>query len=325
MHRLRRLRSQINYFPFFGHCRNRKDQRIYFDELGKKLGIKKLEDWYNVDITNEIRIDERLLYYYKGSIIDALRSVYDEFDWIPWKFTLIRLPRRFWTDPYNVQRYLRWISMELQLVEMASWKQISNQDIRSIRGGGNFLHCNGGLFSVLSTYFPRFTSNWKASTYDNENKRQKLLFHIMQLLFPYAEFSTNYCRWPKRSLQLDIFSEKLSLALEYQGIGHYRWLFKCGPPERQKERDRHKRTLCEAEGLTLIEIPCWWWNGNMETLIESIVQHRPDLRHVCLHESGKYTGRPKSNPKSRMYNISKMNMPDFPLVTVRQPADCISW
>lgn len=120
-------------------------------------------------------------------------------------------------------------------------------------------------------------------------------------------------------MELDIYSEKLKIAFEYQGGHHYFQTFKkthanssrhtptntlrkrsSVPPSssssstgfrpkdhtinrnyrgfffRQLVRDEEKRIACEAEGITLIEVP-YWWDGNVASLMATIKSARPDL------------------------------------------------
>ena len=57
-------------------------------------------------------------------------------------------------------------------------------------------------------------------------------------------------------LELDIFSEKYKLAVEYQGDQHYRPLDIYGGEgsfKKQKERDTLKKKICENNGILLLE------------------------------------------------------------------------
>lgn len=63
-----------------GHWKNWNSQRIFFDNLSKKLNIKRPSDWSNV---NKQVLAEHgagsLLTYHKGSKIRLMESVYPGF------------------------------------------------------------------------------------------------------------------------------------------------------------------------------------------------------------------------------------------------------
>jgi hypothetical protein len=66
-------------------------------------------------------------------------------------------------------------------------------------------------------------------------------------------------------MELDIFVESLSLAIEYQGEYHYEGFWGGrGITNNSQEiesiqlRDRQKKDACEKLGITLIEIPFTW-------------------------------------------------------------------
>jgi hypothetical protein len=78
-------------------------------------------------------------------------------------------------------------------------------------------------------------------------------------------------------MQLDVYIPSLSLAFEYQGIQHYKDVFRFGStPLMYQIRDKQKREACAAAKITLIEIP-YWWNKHKESLLATIHQARPDM------------------------------------------------
>jgi len=60
-------------------------------------------------------------------------------------------------------------------------------------------------------------------------------------------------------LELDIFIPSLQLAFEYQERHHYTTTEIVQTPlEETQARDKLKKELARAKGITLIEVPCWW-------------------------------------------------------------------
>ena len=89
------------------------------------------------------------------------------------------------------------------------------------------------------------------------NVYETKLFDSLSKDFPELEFIHSY-RNKKilNRLELDIFSEKYKLAVEYQGDQHYRPLDIYGGEDsfkKQKERDTLKKKICENNGILLLE------------------------------------------------------------------------
>lgn len=73
--------------------------RKYFDLLGEKLGIQKLDDWYQISHLEAIEVSfiysrcshvkhgaGLYLVEFENSLIKSLMSIYPEHHWKPWKF-----------------------------------------------------------------------------------------------------------------------------------------------------------------------------------------------------------------------------------------------
>jgi hypothetical protein len=73
-----------------------------------------------------------------------------------------------------------------------------------------------------------------------------------------------------------IFIPSLSLAIEYQGEGHFTQLTAYGELAEHQRRDNQKRILSQEYGITLIEIP-YWWPKTLESLCATISHYRPDI------------------------------------------------
>ena len=73
------------------------------------------------------------------------------------------------------------------------------------------------------------------------------------------DFLRNPVTGGRFNLELDCYNPEMKLAVEYQGIQHYKFVpyFHQNKAtfENQKYRDHLKRMLCEQKGITLIEVP----------------------------------------------------------------------
>jgi hypothetical protein len=81
-----------------------------------------------------------------------------------------------------------------------------------------------------------------------------------------------------RNLELDCYNDKLKLAVEYNGIQHYKW---CSFAKQsysdfreQIRRDRIKVDLCEQHGVYLIVVP---YNVTLSQIPTYIMYHLPEI------------------------------------------------
>lgn len=86
---------------------------------------------------------------------------------------------------------------------------------------------------------------------------ETLLYSIIKNIFPDTKIIRHHRpEWLNR-LELDLFLPDLSLAFEYQGQQHFYPVDAWGGKAKLLqlvERDKFKRTLCQAKNITLIEI-----------------------------------------------------------------------
>lgn len=75
------------------------------------------------------------------------------------------------------------------------------------------------------------------------------------------DFLNNPVTGGKHNLELDCFDKDLRIAVEYNGIQHYKFIpfFHKNKEtfQNQKYRDYMKRQMCKDNGILLIEVPYW--------------------------------------------------------------------
>ena len=92
---------------------------------------------------------------------------------------------------------------------------------------------------------------------------------IVKSIFPDAIYQYT-ADWLKEQ-SLDIFIPSINVAIEYQGLQHFRAVDYFGGEvgfEKTKKRDEIKRNKCFEQGITLIE-----WNFN-EPLSEEFIKSK---------------------------------------------------
>eukprot|EP01114_Cavostelium_apophysatum_P002651 TRINITY_DN1234_c0_g1_i1.p1 TRINITY_DN1234_c0_g1~~TRINITY_DN1234_c0_g1_i1.p1 ORF type:complete len:573 (+),score=74.65 TRINITY_DN1234_c0_g1_i1:104-1822(+) len=157
---LRTLRPDYSWDPLkFEHKPSRfwyseTNRRRLFDEIGKKIGIKQLEDWYNVttqDITRHGG-DSVLWDHYKGSFKDALAALYPEYPWNPMRWRANR--RRF--DNPNVRRtFIEQAAKAFNIQKPEEWYGVQRQEFMKLPFAPSFLECYGDyLINALRDLYP---------------------------------------------------------------------------------------------------------------------------------------------------------------------------
>lgn len=90
------------------------------------------------------------------------------------------------------------------------------------------------------------------------------------------DFLSNPVTGGHRNLELDCFNEDLKLALEYNGVQHYKFVpfFHSNKESfyNQKYRDEMKRMKCKEKGITLIEVPYSVPHHKLEEYVEAELQ-----------------------------------------------------
>ncbi len=73
-----------------------------------------------------------------------------------------------------------------------------------------------------------------------------------------------------------MYLPEFSLAIEYNGEGHYKFIPLYDELETTQRRDKVKKYLCESNGITLLVVP-YWWDKSAESLARTIHELRPDI------------------------------------------------
>ena len=114
---------------------------------------------------------------------------------------------------------------------------------------------------------------------DSESLGEKALRQVLKQIYKenFPNVRPDWLVNPKTNncLELDCYSEKLKLAFEYQGIQHYEAVEFWGGKQRfkkQLERDKIKKRICDAKGVTLIEIDSRVYPYNKKNKLKQHIQ-----------------------------------------------------
>eukprot|EP00026_Physarum_polycephalum_P002670 Phypoly_transcript_02678.p1 GENE.Phypoly_transcript_02678~~Phypoly_transcript_02678.p1 ORF type:complete len:822 (+),score=110.18 Phypoly_transcript_02678:190-2655(+) len=105
-----------------------------------------------------------------------------------------------------------------------------------------------------------------------------------------------------RFVELDVWIPDLSIGFEFQDAHHYSttWYYQSSLSV-AKERDNAKAEIAHLQGITFIQIPCWWPLTH-QNLLATILFHRPDLKFNATRDYPKEI--PNSPPDSRPISLN---------------------
>lgn len=136
-----------------------ENQRRFITEIGEKLGVKKIEDWYNVSRNDIMKQGGRaLLMYHKDSFANALCTLFPEYKLLPWKFKTV--PKGFWLDTSNHHKFMEWLSKELHIATTDDWYRVTERTIREYGGTTMIGYYQNSPAKLFESVFPEV--DWKA-------------------------------------------------------------------------------------------------------------------------------------------------------------------
>jgi len=263
---------------------NSSNHRAYFDSIGNELGVKSLDDWYSISITDVKRFDSsyEVLACYGNSLIQGLMSVYPEHPWKIWQFE--NSYKGLFDDEPDQQAMKK---------SNASPTDARSEDPNTTLGRYSS-HWQVRLFSpskndswaAQSAPYIRMHENAKISddfeeTFDIPRKADELTNLVHELfpeMKPHIEYSSPELVYSdtKRPFTLDIYLPEIKLAFEYIEDPNYSWQYTFGANFSIYTFHKAKRAVCEKLGITLIEVPSWW-NRELSSLVQAIKRSRPEL------------------------------------------------
>eukprot|EP01114_Cavostelium_apophysatum_P015052 TRINITY_DN4029_c1_g1_i1.p1 TRINITY_DN4029_c1_g1~~TRINITY_DN4029_c1_g1_i1.p1 ORF type:complete len:534 (-),score=127.16 TRINITY_DN4029_c1_g1_i1:1284-2885(-) len=274
-----------------GTWTDKKKQREFFDSIEKKLGVKEWQDWYKIPRTDVVELGgSGILRHYEDSLWKALMSVYAEYPWEEEKFS--QREEGFWKDKRVQRQFFEKTAVKLGVKNLDDWYSIRRSQIYP--HGGTFINAyyGGSLLRALKAVYPEH--QWREEKLEwrwgpKGSKSQNQLFSMVVDMLPsHTEVFMDMLledllqRPIGARIELDVVVPSLSLAFEYQGFQHYgEHHALTGSTSDRMKADQMKRELCKAYNISLIEIP-FWWAGNKEQLVATVLQQRPDVEKLLL-------------------------------------------
>jgi hypothetical protein len=120
---------------------------------------------------------------YGDSLYKALKTIYPEVDWIPWKFS--HVPHGFWSNFENQKKFIESIGKNLQINDLDEWYRISGKQIKQF--APTTLLEELGLARILPQVYP--SHNWNVNKLSKGPKKasQRTLALIVRDIFHETE------------------------------------------------------------------------------------------------------------------------------------------
>jgi hypothetical protein len=134
----------------------------------------------------------------------------------------------------------------------------------------------GGLIQALEIVYPDFSWDPKAFSFKGKASVQRSLKETLSSLFGAASVKENAV---VHGFEADLFVPNYSLAIELQGVQHYRDTRRPTESKKQQESDVAKAAELLSNGITLVTIP---FDGsidvsNLDSVTNLLLTHRGDL------------------------------------------------
>ena len=116
------------------------------------------------------------------------------------------------------------------------------------------------------------------------SKGEKICREIIEEIYgkPFPSCRPHFLKNPetKRNLELDCYNDELKIAVEYNGIQHYKWPNFTNQSQedfvKQIRRDKFKVEMCDVNGVYLITVP---YNVPHDQIKQYINYYRPENYH----------------------------------------------
>lgn len=149
-----------------------------------------------------------------------------------------------------------------------------------------------GLYRIFRKEKGSWSKNYYTDTFTNDNnpknfskkkaakesKGEVECRRVLNKIFnkPFHKIRPNFLNNPvtggKFNLELDCYNDELGLAVEFNGIQHYKFskFFHRNNEHflNQKYRDELKKRMCKENGIILIEVPYTVKNENIESYLK---------------------------------------------------------
>lgn len=134
-----------------GFWNDPRHRQRYMDWLGQQLGIRQIEDWYQLSYETLTKwYGWGLLSRFGDSPVAVLKDYRPDYDWKEWLFR--RPAQGFWATPANRRRYLDWLGQQLGFQRPEDWVRLRSVDLSRNRGQGLYKRFHNQIPRIVKEY-----------------------------------------------------------------------------------------------------------------------------------------------------------------------------
>jgi hypothetical protein len=138
-----------------GFWRARDNRQLYMEWLGEQLGVRRLEDWYQLSLKTVRKWrGGGLLDYCGASPFALLKDYRPDYEWQEWR--LRNVPLGFWQHRANRRRYLDWLGQQLGFAQPEDWYQLSKQHLEERHGRQLLALFRGSPCAIVKDALPQY-------------------------------------------------------------------------------------------------------------------------------------------------------------------------
>ena len=131
------------------------NQRAFMDDLGKKIGVKRLEDWNGVAKKVVLEHSGAPMIRKYSNMQELLETIYPHHEWNVLDRKIV--PRTFWKDSKNHRMLLDSVIKKLNLSSPLELTSISKQTILD-NGARSLFYYYSNLYDAVKSIYPEY--NW---------------------------------------------------------------------------------------------------------------------------------------------------------------------
>ena len=130
-----------------------KNHKLFLDWLGSRLGFTSREDWYNLRYkqVHDNYGGGLLAHYYNNSPSVMVRTIYTDYDFLPWKFA--KAPEYLGKDEEALKEILRHVENKYNIASIDDWRRISRDELKEL-DVLYWIQKAGGLPHALKILYP---------------------------------------------------------------------------------------------------------------------------------------------------------------------------